>query len=138
MAITAGNPTKAFYTFLVIMGASITAHFFNFFLGRFFTTQAKPNNKNLFVFLLTTLWHPYFASVTCFTLGSQQLSSLKFAKVFLPVQLIWNLFWGILMYNVGKLGKPNLGFLLYIFYSYLIIWTLIDLYRWYVKTRSCS
>lgn len=128
MALTNGKIHLAFLTFLCIVIPSLISHIINFYIGRKVSNYEKNKIPNLRIYLFTTLWHPHFAAITAFTLGSMKLSFKKFFFLFFPIHLFWNLFWGITMYYAGSISQENLPFLT-LFYFYLLIWSIWDIYK---------
>lgn len=135
MALTAGNIPKALLTFCFIVIPSAIAHSANYFIGRNISKYNKLKDNNIYWFLFSTLWHPHFAAVSTFTMGSQKMGFLKFLYYFIPIHLLWNIFWGITMFYIGKLGTTNFSFL-NLFYVYMTIWILWDLIKFYKKQNK--
>jgi len=104
MALTAGTIPRAIATFFTILIASSIAHLINFAIGRSFRKPNEAITLNKFRPYLMSYWHPYFAAVNSFNAGTQNISFQTFLKYFVPSQIGWNLFWGIVMFSVGSIS----------------------------------
>lgn len=146
MALSAGDPGRAILTFLAIVIPSFVAHQVNFFIGR--TASHRPaddrtisylsrdNSKlrRLFGFFLTA-WHPHSAALASIYAGSDGWQYLEFVRLFSPPFIFWNLFWGILMYNLGSAieGSQNL---FPVFLLLVIAWLLWEIAHGISKERG--
>lgn len=135
MSLTAGDLSKAFITFLFIFIPSTISHVINFLIGKRISRYHKYTKRSMNFFLFTTLWHPHFASVSAFTLGGQKIGFNKFIKYFLPVHFFWNLFWGLLIYNIGRLGHEDMSFF-NLFYLYMGLWIMWDTYLYFKRIHN--
>lgn len=130
MAMTYGNIKLAILTYFVITISSLFSHLINFIIGSKISNYNKSSINNITKHLFLTLWHPHFAAVSSFTLGSMQISYLEFFKRFIPIHIFWNSFWAIFMYSAGALGQASFSFL-NLFYAYIIIWIIWDITKFY-------
>jgi membrane protein DedA with SNARE-associated domain len=137
MALTGGNIHLAVLTFLAIVLPSTIAHIMNYLIGRKISKYTEIKGKKLFWFLFTTLWHPHFAAVSTFTLGSQKLNFRKFLYYFIPIHLFWNIFWGVMMFKLGETGREDFS-IFNLFYGYLVCWIIYDLVLFYKQRNSKS
>lgn len=128
MTLAAGNIQLAFYTWCAIVLPSSLAHILNYFLGRITSGKDNVNRSIGGIIVWSTLWHPHFASVTSFTMGSSGIGFASFAKLFFPAHISWNIFWGVVAYTYGSLGKGEFSFTA-LFYISIVVWIVWDLYR---------
>lgn len=139
MAATHGNLSQAIVTFLAILVSSAVAHQLDYVFGRL-VTGARPHlipytkaRLNLTGALLS-YWHPQLGSLYSTKAGADGQAYLYFLARFSTAFGFWNLFWGVLMYNLGRVplsGSEFLG----LFYAYLT-WWLFDEYRQWRKQRN--
>lgn len=130
MSLTGGNIQRGILTFACILIPSIIAHCINFYLGRKLTSKRESSKKSLFTYLFSTLWHPHLGATTTFALGSSGISFIYFLSYFLPIHFVWNLFWGVVMFNIGVINLSGETWFA-IFYIYLLLWILWDLRKKY-------
>ncbi len=57
--------------------------------------------KNDFKYAVSTYWNPAFASITATACGVVKIPFARFTLVSIPTVLLWNLFWGVLVYTLG-------------------------------------
>lgn len=146
MAQTAGDPQRAFVTYLVIYAFAFLAYNTNYFLGRYYFKNGdkaknklmKPKKKysSMWVQFLTTFWHPHFAAVTCLYVGSKGYKYKEIIKYMIVASFIWNTFWAITLYNVGLVTKTTTLNLKGLVYLYLIAWIALDSYKFYKKEKE--
>jgi membrane protein DedA with SNARE-associated domain len=125
MASTAGNVNRAITTFLVIFVASLLAQQFNYLIGNRFggSQQAKtqPREGTLALWYVGSLWHPHFAAVSAMASGALEVPYVRFLAWYAPIYLLWNCFWGVLMYHSGFITTPG-AHLEYVFVAYVLAW----------------
>jgi len=136
MGMTAGDPVRAFATFLCIIIPAAIAQVINFVLGRYSSiiqplikedvTIGQP--RRLWILFLLTYWHPHSSSITSFMLGANQFDPVRFLANYAIFGLIWNSFWAVLMYSVGEIGSTSSS-LIPIYYAYLILTILYRSWR---------
>jgi membrane protein DedA with SNARE-associated domain len=141
MAATHGDPTRALVTLATIVGGSAAAHQLNFGFGRVVTgarPDLVPQSKTRLDLsgALLSYWHPQLGSLYSTRAGAEGQSYAQFLVRFGVGFGFWNLFWGVLMYNLGQVpvsGSEFLG----LFYVYLL-WWFFDEYRQWRKRSLTS
>lgn len=126
MANTKGDIGLALLTFLTIFSGALLANLINVCIGYKWKPE-KTSNRIDYKLMFSTLWHPHLTSLTSLKIGNSKNPSKSFIKYFLPVSLLWNIFWAITMYTIGTTSSSSLKLFVYIFYAYLVIWILQDL-----------
>lgn len=79
-------------------------------------------------------WHPQFAAAATAACGAARVPARRFLVAFLPPFLVWNLFWGVLMYKRGHGGVVS-GPFFGIFTVVVAGWLLIEVVRWVISRR---
>ena len=135
MALTAGNPMQAIITFFAIIIPALIANVSSYWIG-YFTRAKEPttfparDTKALFAWYGATYWHPQLAAVSAMASGGEGIKFWRYFTHFLPVSLVWSIFWALFLYNAGKIVfSPSLFALL--FYCYLISWLLWGIRKHY-------
>lgn len=140
MAATHGDPTRALATFGVIVAGSAAAHQLNFGFGRVVTgarSDLVPQSQTRLDLsgALVSYWHPQLGSLYSTRAGAEGQSYSQFLVRFGIGFGFWNIFWGVLMYNLGRVpvsGSEFLG----LFYAYLLWWFFDEYRQW--RKRSFS
>lgn len=130
MSLTKGKLEEAALTFLLIYFPVLIATCINYFSGQFIGIRMKvkaETKRSLRKKLLFTCWHPYLASITSFQSGFNQIPFKVFFWNFIPISLMWNLFWAIIAYNYGSVLTNNGDFFLIIFLVYLLVWIFYEI-----------
>jgi membrane protein DedA with SNARE-associated domain len=134
MSMTAGDPERALITFLFIYIPAVAAHNINYMLGVLGFSASKPDegrrikttSKSSIAYLFAiTFWHPHFTALSCLTAGAEGMKYRKFIFWFLSVSLPWNIFWALLMYNVGSSIGSDINFMP-IMIAYIFVWGVYD------------
>jgi|WetSurMetagenome_2_1015567.scaffolds.fasta_scaffold01024_14 hypothetical protein len=138
MALTAGNLLKASWTFLFIWLGSLLGLIGSFVLGKILSRYGMQKStlvkgKSLAWQAAVTFWHPQFASMMCFSLGSNNVRLRSVAVPLLVINLLWNLFWGVLIYNVGPIFK-DAETIKYLLVAVLLLWLSWRFYKWHQKS----
>jgi membrane protein DedA with SNARE-associated domain len=139
MALTVGDIPRAIATFISIFIPVIIANSINFYLGKRIgkiSANVVPTTKMLTLDFIVKLWHPYLASIASFAIGAKNVKYITFLSLFFPISLLWNIFWGVLAYNYGAFLTKDSNSFLMIFVSYLIIWTIIDSFKFFRRLKS--
>ena len=147
MTQTAGDPQRAFVTYLVIYAFAFLAYNVNFLIGKYYfksVDEIKERKlmthdkkyKNMWVQFLTTFWHPHFAAVTCLYVGSKGYKYKDILKYMIVASFIWNTFWAITLYNVGLVTKTTTLNFKGLVYLYLIGWIALETYKFYKKEKE--
>lgn len=136
MASTGGHPSLALLAWIAIVLPGVVGQQLSYWLGRtgFARASGPSPTKHLGVALewglyAGTMWHPQVASLTSAAAGAEGLSYRHYLSRFLPVFLLWQVFWGALMYSVGASVAKGFGWMLWLFLVYLAAWTILDLHR---------
>ena len=142
MALTAGDLPRALMTFLVILIPSMLAHLMNYGLGRWLggrvnveghTSGGDPSRfakGRMWGLFLASYWHPHLAAVTSYAAGTEGVGVGAFLRVFVVASLLWNSFWGIVMYNFGEVAGATRN-LIPLFYVYVVGWLLLGIWRFF-------
>ena len=126
MASTAGDLSRAMLTFTAIAVGSGLAHQIDYWAGKlllpspktgYLTPATTPSLREAFA----SYWHPHLGSLYSLRSGSDGLSYKQFLSRFSAAFVSWYMFWGILMYNLGRVPVSGSEFLL-LFYVYLAWW----------------
>jgi len=137
MSATHGDVGRALITFVAIVLPSFAAHYFNFACGRgwiqlpFFTRWVSSKEpaprtvKHIGILFLSTLWHPQLGAVTTARAGQSGLSLSLFSYYFIPIALLWNTFWGIVMFSGGTAISQSSVWEI-AFWLYLLMWAVRD------------
>ena len=148
MTQTAGDPQRAFVTYLVIYAFAFMAYNVNFLIGKYYfksVDEIKEKKlpyiddkkyKNMWFQFLTTFWHPHFAAVTCLYVGSKGYRYMEILKYMVVASFIWNSLWAIVLYNVGLVTKTTSLNFKGLVYLYLIGWIILETYKYYKKSRK--
>jgi membrane protein DedA with SNARE-associated domain len=136
MATTSGNPSQASFVWLAITMGAMSGQLINFGLGRRVSGRGGiPVSKKISAreFWLT-FWHPQFASVTSLRAGQSGIDIYLYLRMMIPSLLLWNVFWGTVMYSWGNLLGDGEGWTL-LFIAYLLSWIAYELYDVAVKRK---
>ncbi len=133
MALTAGNPERAVLTYFAIYLPSFVANVLSYFFGAFCKNKkvdATSKKRNPLLWFFATYWHPQLASLTAFAAGSGGVSGPRqFFKGAIVASLFWSVFWAFIIYHFGLFADVAKHFVT-IFLIYVVIWTVVDIYRW--------
>lgn len=139
MALTAGHPALALLTFIAIVIPAIIANILSYFIGYYNRDKesALPfrSGKSLFMWYAATYWHPQLAAVSATASGGEGIKFGRYASHFLPVSLVWSIFWAVLLYNAGKVASSTSIFTP-LFYCYLVGWILWDIRKHYLARKK--
>jgi membrane protein DedA with SNARE-associated domain len=108
MAATHGSPGKALAVFTVITAASLIGQHLTYALGRhrlglqwLNQPDAKPASiAPVLVFL--SYWHPNFGAAYTYLSAVRGDTYRQFLFRYLLCGGAWNVFWGVAMYNLGR------------------------------------
>lgn len=140
MSLTAGRPYQAVLLWFLIVIPFIVGYNIDFLIGRLLSPHvggskstdinlaARRGSWNLWILFLSTFWHPHFAAVTSSACGASSISYKCFLRHLLPASLLWNSFWGVTMYYLGRISNGNLDFTR-TSYIFLIVWLIWDVQR---------
>ena len=142
MAQTAGDPQRAFLTYLTIYAFAFLAYNVNFLIGKYYFKNGdelkkknletqKKKHTNMWIQFLTTFWHPHFAAVTCLYVGSKGYKYSEILKYMIVAGFVWNTIWAITLYNVGLVTKTTSLNLKGLVIAYLIVWIFWDSYKFF-------
>jgi membrane protein DedA with SNARE-associated domain len=134
MALTSGDPSKAFLTYLAIYLPSFLANLLSYRAGllneKRHREKAFTCQKSTILWFFLTYWHPHLAALTAFSAGAKHVVSFeRFLKLSATVSLFWSVFWGLIIYHLGLPDQFAQNFF-QIFLGYLAVWTLFDIFRW--------
>jgi membrane protein DedA with SNARE-associated domain len=133
MSLTAGNPSKAFATYIAIYIPAYIANVISFFLGNWQCRQDAidkiPTSGKTWSWLFLTYWHPQLAAITAFSAGVRhQIPRRLFLSISFVASLFWSLFWAFLIYHFGLLA--NIGdYFAVLFLAYLLVWIAKDVLK---------
>jgi len=130
MASTHGNVPAASRVFYAICSGAFVGQHLSYLFGRILVDRDRRNNHNTISILLAIglFWHPQLGSAYSFSAGRQPISYGRFLIILAAAWSPWNVFWGILMYNLGRVPIDARSFL-GIFAVYLILWLIWALVR---------
>jgi membrane protein DedA with SNARE-associated domain len=126
MASTAGDVNRAILTFAAIVVGSAVAHQLNYWVGRILgggrgSESATDETAPTLLEAFASYWHPHTGSMYSLRSGADGISYKRFAFRFLIAFGMWNVFWGVLMYQLGHVPLSS-SELLMLFYVYLAWW----------------
>ena len=140
MALTAGNPLKAFITYFAIYLPAFAANATSFLIGRFGKRNPQTNGRvsqqrNTVLWFAFTYWHPLLASITAFSAGVEnKVSKRNFFMLAFPISLTWSTFWALVIYHFGLAVNVGNHFAI-LFALYLLGWTIVDAVKFYDHHR---
>ena len=126
MAATHGQIPRATVVFCAIALGSVLAQHVNYLVGR---SVASPRKEARLIIMggLLSYWHPQLGSIYSFRLGSRRATYAEFVMA-LSSWLLWTVFWGVLMYWLGRV--PTSGKLFGVmFVVYVGGWLVLEVYR---------
>ena len=142
MFATAGEPARAFLTYLCVLIPAVLANILSHQIGAHSSVGAAgaaTPSRSLILWYATTYWHPQLAGLTAVASGAAGVSLEQHVRHFLPISLVWSIVWAVLLYKAGeRLGgqvPPELGAL---FYGYLGLWLLWGFRQYYLRKRAES
>ena len=132
------NLTKVSYVIVLTTAAFTTAYAINYILGKYgwykllirfgFTSQLETAKtkleKHSFKAILFSYWHPNLGALISTSAGILKINFWKFIAESVPVVLFWNIFWGTLVYFLGKKALNLVLSLKYVI-PVIIVWLLI-------------
>jgi len=143
----AGNVMRAAQVVLVVSLSFFIAYYVNYIIGRYgwyklFTkfglkkaldSGQKRLTKHGLKAIFFTYWEPNLASIIATAAGVLHLSVKKFLFYSIAGILVWNAFWGILVFKLGEValeltGSKYIGIV-------FLIWIAIILVVNYIKKR---
>jgi membrane protein DedA with SNARE-associated domain len=130
MGSTHGNVTGALRVFGAIVVGAFVGQNLSYLAGRV-AADHVPHERRYAADTLAALgvfWHPVLGSAYSFSVGRQSMPHGRFLGVLGLAWIPWNVFWGVLMYNVGRVPISPSGFL-GIFAVYLAAWLILALIR---------
>jgi hypothetical protein len=130
MASTHGNILSALRVFGAIAGGAFVGQYLSYLAGRLAADHVSHERRHTADTLaaLGVFWHPVLGSAYSFSVGRQSMSFGRFLVILAAAWIPWNIFWGVLMYNVGRVPISPGGFL-GIFAVYLAAWLTLALVR---------
>jgi membrane protein DedA with SNARE-associated domain len=133
MASTAGDMNRAILTFIAIVVGSSLAHQLDYWAGRLLVggsvnRSAMNEDAPTLLGAFASYWHPHSGSLYSLRSGSDGMSYKRFTFQFVAAFGTWNIFWGVLMYQLGHVPISG-SELLVLFYLYLGWWIVQEL-RW--------
>ena len=134
MAISSGNIPLAVATFLCIWLGSIFGLCLSYLIGYKASGVMKTNEEfrshsRIFV---STFWHPQLASMSVYNFGINRAMPRRFLTSALAINLMWNLFWAILVYKIGNIFDSSES-IKYLLFLVLVCWLLLLCYRFQQK-----
>jgi hypothetical protein len=136
MSRTYGDVSQAILTFLAIYFAMLLANFVNVIIGSIISFKSKKDFKLEYYYFFLSLWHPHLASLTSLQIGNTKNYIFNFIKYFIPVSALLYIVGGTIIYFSGNFFQKQTEFLIYIFYLYLIYWTIKDLVNAYKEKNK--
>ncbi len=120
----APNSFAAFTTVLVVSLGMFCAHITNYTLGKYgwyrvFLKLGMKNGiknaelkmaKNDVRYIFYTYWNPGLASFTSTAAGILQMPYVRFLVLMVSAILLWNTFWGVLVFSLGESALTLLSF----------------------------
>ena len=146
-AATAGDPYRAVQVFICIVVSAAVMHQINFAIGRLLSGQpVKAGHSGLrdirddrpvvgWLLFLATFWHPHLTAVTCVRAGQIGMPYRCFGGMFLAVFLPWELFWGIMIYQVGIFAGSSRN-VVPLVYGYIVLWLIWDVVKMAKRPRT--
>lgn len=137
MASTAGDLNRATLTFAAIVGGSGLAHQIDYWTGRLLTklNQSKKRGVPTLLEGFASYWNPHWGSLYSLRSGSHGVPYNRFFLRFILAFGLWNIFWGVLMYELGHVPMSGSEFLL-LFYLYLAWWIIQELRSLHNEAKS--
>jgi membrane protein DedA with SNARE-associated domain len=130
MASTHGNVSSALRVFGAICCGAFLGQNVSYILGRALADRTRRERSNGADVLraLGAFWHPQLGTAYSFSVGRQRMSYPRFLAILVVAWSPWNVFWGTLMYHVGRVPIEARSFLS-IFALYLALWLVLALIR---------
>ena len=131
MASTHGDIPAAWTTFASIISGACIAQHVNFVIGRVISRVRLAPGGSIWRIIAAGIgayWHPQLGSALSFDCGLSRAPYSRFAAMLITAWLPWNIFWGLLMYQLGRV-PVNPGQFIYLFLVYLAGWILLALWR---------
>ena len=126
MAATHGHLLRAMVMFGAISTASLLAQHVNYVAGLAWRVQ-REEPRSTFMGGFLSYWHPQLGAIYSFRLGLRGARYGEFLRAILS-WLIWTLFWGVLMYNLGSVPMSGDSFGV-IFVLYVSVWLIVEVYK---------
>lgn len=104
-----------------------------FGLGRSLEESKQKLEKQGLNAIIFSYWEPNLASITATAAGILKISMKKFQTYSIIGVVVWNIFWGILVFSLGNKALEIIGlkYVLVIF----VVWVIIILIKDYLKKR---
>jgi membrane protein DedA with SNARE-associated domain len=130
MASTHGNVSTALRVFGALCGGAFVGQNVSYIVGRALADQTRRERSNSADVLgaLGAFWHPQLGAAYSFNVGRQRMPYARFLAILVVGWSPWNIFWGTLMYHMGRVPIEARSFL-GIFAVYLALWLVLALIR---------
>lgn len=103
MALTQNNPPLAMQVWTAITLGACAGQMLSFWLGRKNRKKSDIFYKNLLIyFCFISYVHPYLGSISSYNLGRSNIKFHLFSTFISIYIILWNIFWGLLVYNFGN------------------------------------
>ena len=130
MASTHGNISAALRVFGAICSGAFLGQNISYFVGRILADHIRRARRSAADVLAAVgaFWHPQLGTAYSFSVGRQRMSYGRFLVILAVGWGPWNVFWGALMYKLGKVPIEAGGFMA-IFVVSLALWLVLALIR---------
>ncbi|MEA2236684.1 MAG: hypothetical protein QOC81_1408 [Thermoanaerobaculia bacterium] len=126
MAATHGDMSRAMAVFGAIALGSVLAQHLNYLVGRWLASTSRES-RAIVVGGLLSYWHPQLGAIYSLRLGLRGRTYGEFLRA-LCVWFLWTLFWGVLMYGLGRVPVSGNSFGV-IFVAYVGVWLVVEVYK---------
>ncbi len=145
-----GNPMQAIQTVATVAVALSIAYTFDYFVGKYgwyrlllvFGLQgplasaehrfSKYGTRAIFL----TYWHPNLAALTATAAGILKIPFFSFCFFSILSTVLWNTFWGVLVYNLGEASLSLMGMPFILFF--VSVWIIVLLIKAIYERRAAS
>ena len=125
--------------------AVCTLYFINYLLGKYgfyialsklglnksIDKAQKKLQRHAFVTIMFSYWEPNLASITATAAGIIRLNLKKFFLYSAIGIVIWNIFWGVLVFSLGEAALELATSLIYVIIIF-VIWVTVILAKYYL------
>jgi membrane protein DedA with SNARE-associated domain len=135
----APDPLSAFLAVLTVSAGMLSGYTINYLLGKYgwykvflklgmqrgIENARVKMQRNEARYIFYTYWNPGLASFTSTAAGILQLRYQRFLVLMLLAIAVWNTFWGVLVYSLGKSALMLLSFKLVL--KVIAVWILFEI-----------
>ncbi|MBX2866967.1 VTT domain-containing protein [Candidatus Kaiserbacteria bacterium] len=146
----AGSPLAAVKAVVFVTLGLYTAYIIDYLLGRYgwyrlltrfgLGESINETRERLeargWRYILATFWNPAFSALTATAAGILHLPLRSFALMALGALILWNTFWGVLVYSLGEAALTIVGFKFVIIAA--VLWLLYEIVRAVITHRRES